>query len=252
MRYFVGIDLSSWKRGTAHVLSVQNMVSRNTGKKMNVNETKRLSELEIKKLFSDEHLIMASQSDKAVIDFFNERIDRIEKAVLKEVKLRYPYEELLTAPGVGENMWFCNMLGIDVSAPPLPEKETRLEFIKRYAEDSGKRLASLKEKNDAWWEEEVNFFNVKRSRAWIVTRRIAHTAHHRGQMTMFLRMMGREIYSTYGPSADTGGLMQNKAATIYPYTSIEALIDGETAGGNNKATLPGPDDKPCTERPDLK
>jgi len=150
---------------------------------------------------------------------------------------------------VGENMWFCNMLGIDVSAPPLPEKETRLEFIKRYAEDSGKRLASLKEKNDAWWEEEVNFFNVKRSRSWIVTRRIAHTAHHRGQMTMLLRMMGREIYSTYGPSADTGGLMQNKAATIYPYTSIEALIDGEIAGGNNKATLPGPGDKPCTERP---
>ena len=62
---------------------------------------------------------------------------------------------------VGENMWFCNMLGIDVSAPPLPEKETRLEFIKRYAEDSGKRLASLKEKNDAWWEEEVNFFQCK-------------------------------------------------------------------------------------------
>ena len=151
---------------------------------------------------------------------------------------------------IGENMWFCNMLGIDVSAPPLPEKETRLEFIKRYAEDSGKRLASLKEKNDAWWEEEVNFFNVKRSRSWIVTRRISHTAHHRGQMTMLLRMIGREIYSTYGPSADTGGLMQNKAATIYPYTSIEALIDGETVGGNNKATLPGPGDKPCTERPD--
>ena len=149
---------------------------------------------------------------------------------------------------IGENMWFCNMLGIDVSAPPLPEKETRLEFIKRYAEDSGKRLASLKEKNNAWWEEEVNFFNVKRSRSWIVTRRIAHTALHRGQMTMLLRITGREIYSTYGPSADTGGLMQNKAATIYPYTSIEALIDGETVGGNNKATLPGPGDKPCTER----
>jgi len=66
---------------------------------------------------------------------------------------------------------------------------------------------------------------------------------------MLLRITEREIYSTYGPSADTGGLMQNKAATIYPYTSIEALIDGETAGGNNKAKLPGPGDKPCTERP---
>ncbi|MEK7789894.1 MAG: transposase, partial [Planctomycetota bacterium] len=63
---------------TAHVLSVQNMVNRNTGKKMNGNETKRLSELEIKKLFSDEHLIMAAQSDKAVIDFFNEQIESIE------------------------------------------------------------------------------------------------------------------------------------------------------------------------------
>mgnify|MGYP003508257463 FL=1 len=151
---------------------------------------------------------------------------------------------------MSENLWFCNMLGIDVSAPPLPENETRLEFIKRYAADSGKRLAALREKDDAWWKEETKFFTVSRSRAWVVTRRIAHTSHHRGQMTMLLRMMGREIYSTYGPTADTGGLMQNKAETIYPYSSIEALIEGEAKGGNNKAPLPGPGDKPCTERPD--
>ena len=151
---------------------------------------------------------------------------------------------------VGENLWFCNMLGIDVGAPPLPEEETRLEFIKRYAEDSEKRLEALREKDDAWWKEEVKFFEVSRSRAWVVTRRIAHTAHHRGQITMLLRMAEREIYSTYGPTADTGGLMQNKAPTIYPYSSVEALIKGETAGGKKKATLPGPGDKPCTERPD--
>ncbi|GJQ58067.1 MAG: damage-inducible protein DinB [Candidatus Scalindua sp. AMX11] len=151
---------------------------------------------------------------------------------------------------MGENLWFCNMLGIDVSAPPLPEQETRLEFIKRYAEDSEKRLKALQEKDDAWWEEEVKFFTVLRSRAWVVTRRIAHTAHHRGQLTMLLRILGREIYSTYGPTADTGGLMQNQAKTIYPYPSAEALIAGETDGGNSRAPLPGPGDKPCTERPD--
>jgi len=49
---------------------------------------------------------------------------------------------------LSENKWFCMMFDIDVGAPPLPEQETRLEFIKRYAEDSGKRLAILKEKND--------------------------------------------------------------------------------------------------------
>ena len=30
---------------------------------------------------------------------------------------------------VSEDLWFRNMLGIDVSAPPLPERETRIEFI---------------------------------------------------------------------------------------------------------------------------
>ena len=29
---------------------------------------------------------------------------------------------------VSEDLWFRNMLGIDVHAPPLPEHETRLEF----------------------------------------------------------------------------------------------------------------------------
>ena len=42
---------------------------------------------------------------------------------------------------VSEDTWFRNMLGIDVAAPPLPQPETRIEFIRRYAEDSGRRLA---------------------------------------------------------------------------------------------------------------
>src|ERR1700690_4216708 len=37
---------------------------------------------------------------------------------------------------LSENKWFFNMLGIDVGNPPLPDPETRIEFIKRYAEDS--------------------------------------------------------------------------------------------------------------------
>ena len=44
---------------------------------------------------------------------------------------------------VSEDLWFRNMLGIDVQAHPLPQQETRLEFIRRYAEDGGKRLAAL-------------------------------------------------------------------------------------------------------------
>jgi uncharacterized damage-inducible protein DinB len=64
---------------------------------------------------------------------------------------------------VSEDLWFRNMLGIDVGAPPLPKQETRLEFMKRYAEDSGKRLAALREKTESWWEQEAPFFDVQRS-----------------------------------------------------------------------------------------
>ncbi|HEV1994954.1 MAG TPA: DinB family protein [Candidatus Acidoferrum sp.] len=152
---------------------------------------------------------------------------------------------------VSENLWFINMLGIDVNAPPLPATETRLEFMKRYAEDSGKRLAALRAKDDVWWESETKFFAVQRSRAWVMVRRIAHTAHHRGQQMGMLRMLARDLHSNYGPTADTGGLMQNHAPTIYGYSSVNALLEGEAAGGT-KTPLPGAAGKPVTERPDKK
>ena len=150
---------------------------------------------------------------------------------------------------VSENLWFMNMLGIDVAAPPLPKQETRLEFIRRYAEDSAKRLDALKTKVESWWEGETKFFDVARSRAWVMVRRIAHTAHHRGQQMAMLRMLGRDLHSNYGPTADTGGLMQNHAPTIYAYGDAEALLAGELAGGA-KRKLPGAGGKAVTERPD--
>src|SRR6266576_4573616 len=54
---------------------------------------------------------------------------------------------------VSEDLWFRTMLGIDVGGPPLPAQETRLDFIKRYAEDSRKRLQTLKENPESWFEE---------------------------------------------------------------------------------------------------
>jgi uncharacterized damage-inducible protein DinB len=149
---------------------------------------------------------------------------------------------------VSEDLWFRNMLGIDVGAPPLPKPETRIEFIKQYAEDSGKRLDSLQSKGEAWWEDAVKFFDVPRSRAWVMVRRMTHTSHHRGQLMAMLRMLGRNVHSNYGPTADTGGLMQNHAPTIYAYSNLKTLLAGEKAGGA-KTSLPGPGEKPVTERP---
>jgi uncharacterized damage-inducible protein DinB len=153
--------------------------------------------------------------------------------------------EQLVHQCVSEDLWFRSMLGIDVGAPPLPVPETRMEFIRRYAGDSGKRLAALQSKDEPWWEQEVGFFEVMRSRAWILVRRIAHTSHHRGQLMAMLRMLARDIHSNYGPTADTGGLMVNHAPTIYAYRNLEDLLKG-----GEKAKLPVATGKSVSERPD--
>ena len=150
---------------------------------------------------------------------------------------------------LSEAKWFRLMFHIDLGTSPLPATETRLAFIKHYAADSGARLAILQEKENPWWAAEVAFFDVIRSRAWIMLRRIAHTAHHRGEQATLLRMLRKEIHSIYGPTVDTGGLPDNGAVTIYAYSDIESLIEGESHGGS-KADLPGPGSAPSTERPD--
>jgi uncharacterized damage-inducible protein DinB len=120
---------------------------------------------------------------------------------------------------VSEDNWFRNFFGVDVGAPPLPVTQNRRGFITRYWEDSGRRLDALASKDEPFWEQEVGFFEVPRSRAWILVRRIAHTAHHRGQQMAMLRMLNRDIHSTYGPTADTCDKV------IYAYPDIETLLD---------------------------
>ncbi len=80
------------------------------------------------------------------------------------------------------------------------------------------RQAALESRDESFWEEEVKFFDVPRSRAWIMVRRIAHTAHHRGQQMAMLRMLNHDLHSNYGPTADT----DDKVAYAYP--DIETLL----------------------------
>ena len=106
------------------------------------------------------------------------------------------------------NRWFTSVsartcgfvlsLGIRVSVP-LPDSETRLEFIKRYASSSAERLDALRSQPESWWEAETRFFDTTRSRAWVVVRRITHTSHHRGQQMAMLRMLNRDLHSSYDP-----------------------------------------------------
>ena len=149
---------------------------------------------------------------------------------------------------VSEDTWFRTMLGIELSLPTLPADESRLGFMRHYATASAQRQKRLGAMPDEWWSGDTVFFDVQRTRAWVFLRRIAHSAHHRGQMTVLLRLLGRPVYSTYGPTADTGGLFANHAPTVYRYHDVDELLAAEADGGA-WPTLPGPGEMPVTERP---
>jgi uncharacterized damage-inducible protein DinB len=163
-----------------------------------------------------------------------------------EPRARTPHEHMVHQC-VSEDTWMTNMLGISVSRPALPAEETRQAFLEHYAATSAERLSRLEACENSWFEAETRFFDTTRSRAWVLTRRLTHSAHHRGQLTAYLRLWGQALYSTYGPTADTGGLFQNGAAVIYRYASVEELLQAERRGGAS-APLPGPGTEPPTER----
>ncbi len=103
-----------------------------------------------------------------------------------------------------EGRWMTSMLGID-TGDPNPVERSKRGYIEKYRSDATRRLEILRTKPDPWWRETANFFDVVRSRAWIMTRRINHSTHHRGQLVIYLRVLGYPVPSVYGPTADTGG-----------------------------------------------
>lgn len=150
---------------------------------------------------------------------------------------------------LSEHNWMLNMLGIDPGRPALPPEETRVHFLKHYAELSAIRLQQLRAKPDEWFNETATFFDESRPRCWILLRRLTHSAHHRAQLTVYLRLLGKPLYSTYGPTADTGGLPASGGHTVYRYEDVEQLLVSETTGRPIWPELPEPGKGPATERP---
>jgi uncharacterized damage-inducible protein DinB len=162
-----------------------------------------------------------------------------------EPRARTPLEHMVHQC-LSEDTWMRTMLGLAIDRPALPAEETRPAFLEHYAVCSGDRLEALTRMDDAWFEADVPFFEVRRSRTWVLTRRFTHTAHHRGQLTAAIRSWAQPLYSTYGPTADTGGLPKDGARVIYRYRSGDWTPQDLAAPA---PVLPPPHGRPVTERP---
>jgi uncharacterized damage-inducible protein DinB len=113
-------------------------------------------------------------------------------------------EEIMKHQLLSERRFFGEFLGLP--EPPAseipPERQTSGAYAERLVALALPRLNFMADKNEEWWLEQRPFFDVVRERIWIFWRRVLHTAHHRTQLTVYLRLLDKTVPSTYGPTAD--------------------------------------------------
>ena len=107
---------------------------------------------------------------------------------------------------LSERRFFAEFVGLpepEVDAL-LPSRETpsAREYVARLVALARPRLAAMADRDEEFWQTDVPFFDVRRQRIWVFWRRVLHTAHHRAQVGMCLRLSEARVPSTYGPSAD--------------------------------------------------
>ncbi len=113
-------------------------------------------------------------------------------------------QEIMKHQLLSERRFFGEFLGLPEPAAALivPEEPTPAACAERMSALAQPRLSYLAGRDEKWWLEKVRFFDVERERIWIFWRRILHTAHHRTQLTVYLRLLNKPVPATYGPTAD--------------------------------------------------
>lgn len=92
--------------------------------------------------------------------------------------------------------------------PPLPKKEQKGEILSLFSETLSNALSSLEKSNEssfeAIWELKMGekvIMSIPRKDA-IRSLVFGHFIHHRGQLSVYLRLLDIPVPGVYGPSAD--------------------------------------------------
>jgi len=111
---------------TSLMLSLQNILSRTLGRKVSVNDLKRLGEDRVTPLLErSEDLALAGRVSKETIDFLTYQIHTIERVVQKRIALKEEYRYLLTLYGVGKILSLTIML----ETGPIGRFETVGDYV---------------------------------------------------------------------------------------------------------------------------
>src|SRR5262244_2873252 len=89
------------RQHTANVLSVQNIMARNTGARFSVKRIQELTKEDLSTLLAEASQVLAVTSSLVVLDCLRQQIKTLEKTVHKRLHHTPSYEQLLTVQGIG-------------------------------------------------------------------------------------------------------------------------------------------------------
>jgi len=89
------------RQHTANVLSVQNILARNTGGRFSLKRIHELTKQELEALLPEADQVLAVTSSLAVLDCLSHQIKALEKSVHQRLHHTPAYEQLLTVKGIG-------------------------------------------------------------------------------------------------------------------------------------------------------
>ena len=98
------------RQRTTNLLSIQNLLTRNTGSSLSGHRIKQLTVAEVEQLLPQAELALAVKSNLAVLQCLEEQIESIEEVVLAQLKLRKGVQPLLTVSGIGQILGMTIML----------------------------------------------------------------------------------------------------------------------------------------------
>jgi transposase len=89
------------RQHTANVLSVQNILVRNTGARLNLTRIRELTKSDLAGLLPEPDQVLAVTSSLAVLDCLSQQIKTLERTVHQRLHQTSAYEQLLTVKGIG-------------------------------------------------------------------------------------------------------------------------------------------------------
>jgi transposase len=98
------------RQRTSNLLSIQNLVMRNTGSSLNAKRVKGLDGQQVDELLADSDLGLAVKANLSVMLSADEQTEILERTIMERVKLRPQFSFLKTVPGIGEILALTIML----------------------------------------------------------------------------------------------------------------------------------------------